>query len=87
MTELCERMAFYGFQGSLVLYFTKELKYASGDADMQTSLWNGVCYITPLLGGWIADSYTGRYTAIMIFINIYLVGMIMVSITAVPNLR
>jgi hypothetical protein len=36
----------------------------------QYSLWSGVCYVTPLLGGWIADSYLGRYRSIMLFSSV-----------------
>jgi len=75
-------MAFYGFQGSLVLFMTRVLHYSSGSADVQASIWNGFCYITPLLGGWLADSKMGRFNAIMTFISIYMVGMILVSLSA-----
>jgi len=81
-SEFCERMAFYGFQGSLVLFMTRVLHYSSGSADVQASIWNGFCYITPLLGGWLADSKMGRFNAIMTFISIYMVGMILVSLSA-----
>lgn len=32
----------------------------NAEADTQYALWSGVCYVTPLLGGWIADSYLGE---------------------------
>jgi len=33
--------------------------------------WSGTCYITPLLGAFLADSYLGRYWTIAIFSIIY----------------
>lgn len=81
-SEFCERMAFYGFQGSLVLFLTRVLHYSTGSADVQASIWNGFCYLTPLLGGWLADSKMGRFNAIMTFISIYMVGMVLVSLSA-----
>ena len=33
----------------------------------------GTCYITPLLGAWLADSLWGRYKTILVFSVIYLV--------------
>lgn len=33
----------------------------NADADTQFALWSGVCYVMPLLGGWVADSYLGGY--------------------------
>jgi dipeptide/tripeptide permease len=35
---------------------TRELGMTSGAADTQSSIWNGVCYLTPLLGGWYVSS-------------------------------
>ena len=32
----------------------------------------GTCYITPLLGAWLADSHWGRYKTILVFSTIYL---------------
>ncbi|CAN0096855.1 unnamed protein product, partial [Laminaria digitata] len=45
--------------GSLVLLFERELRMTNADADTQFALWSGVCYVMPLAGGWIADSYLG----------------------------
>jgi dipeptide/tripeptide permease len=85
VTEFCERLAFYGFAGSLVLFFQTELGYSNAVSDVQFSAWSGICYITPLLGGYIADTYLGRYKTILIFCCIYLVGLIMVVIGSAPG--
>ena len=58
--EFCERLAFYGFQGSLLMFMTKELGLQSGDAATQSAMFSGMCYITPLIGGIVADSFLGR---------------------------
>lgn len=34
---------------------------SNADADTQFALWSGVCYVMPLVGGWVADSYLGGY--------------------------
>ena len=59
-----------------------KLGFSNAGAATQMSVWNGVCYLTPLLGGVIADTYTGRYKAILIFICIYFVGMLGVCVCA-----
>lgn len=33
--------------------------------------WAGTCYITPLIGAFLADSYLGRYWTISIFMMVY----------------
>eukprot|EP01040_Poterioochromonas_malhamensis_P014576 gene14576-16151_t len=85
VTEFCERLAYYGFAGSLVLFFQTQLNYSNAEADVQYSAWSGFCYVTPLLGGYIADTYLGRYQTILLFCSIYLVGLIMVVIGSIPG--
>lgn len=43
-----------------MLLFETELGMTNEAADAQYALWSGVCYVTPLLGGWVADSYLGE---------------------------
>lgn len=66
VTEFCERLAYYGFAGSLVLFFQTQLGMTNAEADVQYSAWMGMCYVTPLIGGYIADTYLGRYYAILV---------------------
>lgn len=40
---------------------------------MQLNLFEGTCYLTPLLGAWLADSLWGRYKTIIVFSAIYFV--------------
>lgn len=47
------------------------MKLSAGASSIQTSLFSGTCYLTPLLGAWLADGYWGRYMTIMIFSIIY----------------
>lgn len=37
----------------------------------QLNLFEGTCYLTPLLGAWLADSLWGRYKTIIVFSVIY----------------
>ena len=85
VTEFCERLAYYGFAGSLVLFFQNELTLSNSAADVQYQAWAGACYVTPLIGGYIADKYLGRYWTIIIFCVIYCVGLAMVVIFSAPG--
>jgi peptide/histidine transporter 3/4 len=70
VTEFCERLAYYGFAGSLVLFFQTQLGFSNAEADVQYSYWSGACYVTPLVGGYIADTYLGRYKAILVSFHV-----------------
>ena len=55
------------------------------DADVQYQAWAGVCYLTPLIGGLVADKYLGRYWTIMLFCAIYAVGLALVVVFSAPG--
>lgn len=85
--EFCERLAFYGLSTNLVIYLTRIMGQDSGFAAVQLNLFEGTCYLTPLLGAWLADSLWGRYRTILVFSTIYFLGMVMLALTAwIPSL-
>ncbi|CAN1150700.1 Protein NRT1/ PTR FAMILY 8.2 [Linum perenne] len=86
--ECCERLAYYGMSSNLVLYFKNRLNQSSATATKNNSDWSGTCYITPLLGAFLADAYLGRYWTIAGFSIIYVFGMTLLAMSAsVPGLR
>ncbi|KAK4418964.1 protein NRT1/ PTR FAMILY 8.1 [Sesamum alatum] len=44
--------------------------------------WSGTCYVTPLLGAFLADAYLGRYWTIATFSTIYVFGMTILTLSA-----
>ncbi len=85
VTEFCERLSYYGVGGSLVLLFQSHLNYTNAQADNAYAIWSGLCYCAPLLGGWLADSYLGRFKTIGVFSGIYLVGLLVLIIGVLPR--
>jgi POT family proton-dependent oligopeptide transporter len=43
------------------------------------------CYVTPLLGAYIADTYLGRYNTVCVAVVIALIGHILLVVAAVPG--
>ncbi|KAM7496475.1 hypothetical protein LguiA_020889 [Lonicera macranthoides] len=86
--ECCERLAYYGMSSNLLLYFKYHLNQHSATASQNLSNWSGTCYITPLIGAFVADSYLGRYWTIASFSIIYVIGMTLLTLSAsVPGLK
>ncbi|GAA0155306.1 hypothetical protein Leryth_020470 [Lithospermum erythrorhizon] len=81
-TECCERLAFYGMSSNLVVYMTQQLNFSNVDAATSVNNWAGTCYLTPLIGAFIADAYLGRYKTIASFSSIYVIGMVMLTLSA-----
>lgn len=87
-TEGCERLAYYGIATNLVTYLTNKLHEGNVSAARNVTTWQGTCYLTPLIGAVIADSYWGRYWTIAGFSTIYFIGMCTLTLSAsVPGLK
>ena len=71
--ELGERLAFYGIMSNMVIYMTRVMHYDPAFASVQLMLFEGTCYLTPILGAWLADSRWGRFKCILVFSIIYFV--------------
>jgi POT family proton-dependent oligopeptide transporter len=66
LTEMWERFSYYGMRALLVLYLVNALDYERGDALALYGLYTGLVYLTPLLGGALADRYLGKRRAAVI---------------------
>ncbi|PIA60804.1 hypothetical protein AQUCO_00300374v1 [Aquilegia coerulea] len=80
--EFCERLAYYGMSTNLVNYLQHRYNMGTASAANAVLLWSGTCYITPLVGAFLADAYFGRYWIIAVFSMIYVFGMAMLTSTA-----
>lgn len=69
--ECCERLAYYGMSTNLVNYLKSRLNRRNVAAVNNVTNWSGTCYVTPLLGAFLADAYLGRYWTIASFSIIY----------------
>ncbi|CAI9106916.1 OLC1v1006163C1 [Oldenlandia corymbosa var. corymbosa] len=86
--ECCERLAYYGMSSNLVLYFKHRLGQHNETAANNVSNWSGTCYITPLIGAFLADAYLGRFWTIACFSIIYVLGMTLLTLSAsIPGLK
>lgn len=86
LNEFCERFSFYGLRTILIIYLTQFIKMNDNSA---TALFHGftmLCYFTPILGAILADGYIGLYRTIVSVSFIYLIGEIILTITAMKPL-
>ncbi|MEM6907265.1 MAG: oligopeptide:H+ symporter [Pseudomonadota bacterium] len=63
--EMWERFSFYGMRALLTLYLTKHWLYSDGSANLIYGAYGSLVYITPVLGGWLADRYLGQRKAVL----------------------
>ncbi|MED6122864.1 hypothetical protein PIB30_043875 [Stylosanthes scabra] len=82
-TFFCERLAYYGIASNLVTYLTTRLHQGPVSAARNVTTFQGTCYLTPLIGSFFADAYWGRYRTIVVFYGIYLIGICILTLSAI----
>lgn len=80
--EFAERCSYYGMRAILFMYLTSVLLYADTAASPIYSWFKQACYFLPLVGGYIADRWLGRYWTIVGFSVPYVAGHFVLGI---PN--
>jgi len=65
-TEMWERFNFYGMRALLTLFLVNSLLMKEEEASLIYGGFLGLCYLTPMLGGFIADRYLGNRNCILL---------------------
>jgi len=70
-TEMWERFSYYGMRALLVLYLTQSvleggMGFSEENATLLYGFFTGLVYMTPIIGGWLADKYLGQRHSITI---------------------
>ena len=63
--EMWERFSFYGMRALLIFYLTQHWLYSDGESTVIYGAYGSLVYITPVLGGWLADRYIGQRKAVL----------------------
>lgn len=66
VTEMWERFSYYGMRAIFVLFMVKALMMDKAVASGIYGSYTGLVYLTPLIGGYIADRYWGNRRSIML---------------------
>jgi len=57
VTEMWERFSYYGMRALFVLFMAKAMLFDKAFASQIYGSYTGLVYLTPLLGGYMADRY------------------------------
>ncbi len=66
VTEMWERFSYYGMRAIFVLFMAKALLFDKSLGSQIYGSYTGLVYLTPLLGGYMADRYWGNRKSIII---------------------
>src|SRR5882672_2128882 len=65
--ELAERASYYGMRTLLALYMIDVLGFSEAAGTTVMKAFMAACYLTPFVGGWVAEKYLGRYKTILYY--------------------
>ncbi|MBJ3813357.1 MFS transporter [Shimwellia pseudoproteus] len=78
--QIWEYFSFYGMRAILILYLTHQLGYSDSNAITLFSAYASLVYITPILGGWIADRLLGNRFAVLLGAVLMTLGHIVLGL-------
>jgi POT family proton-dependent oligopeptide transporter len=80
-TEMWERFGYYGMRAVLVLYLVEHFVFADRVANGLYGAFTSLVYLTPLVGGFIADQYIGSKKAVKTGAILMSIGYLMLAFT------
>jgi POT family proton-dependent oligopeptide transporter len=85
-TELWERYGFYVVQSLLALYLAIHFKWSDSEIYRLVGSFTAITYLSPFVGGFIADKYLGQKISILLGGAILAIGYLLLSLTQQINL-
>jgi proton-dependent oligopeptide transporter, POT family len=78
--EMWERFSYYGMRALLIFYLTKHWLFSDSESGIIYGAYTALVYITPVLGGYLADKYLGQrkavlYGAVLLTFGHFLMGV------------
>ncbi|MDB5263426.1 MAG: peptide transporter [Adhaeribacter sp.] len=88
-TEMWERFSYYGMRALLTLYLISEISkgglgWTSAEAGQLYGIYTGLVYVTPIIGGYLADKFLGYRSAVIIGGLLMALGHASLAIDALP---
>jgi POT family proton-dependent oligopeptide transporter len=81
-TEMWERFNFYGMRTILTLFIVNALMMSEEQSSLIYGGFLGLCYLTPMLGGFIADRFLGNRLCIMLGGLLMATGQMLLFVSA-----
>jgi proton-dependent oligopeptide transporter, POT family len=63
--EMWERFSYYGMRALLIFYLTKHWLFSDKQSSVIYGAYTALVYITPVIGGYLADRYLGQRKAVL----------------------
>lgn len=81
VTEMWERFSYYGMRALFVLYMTKALLFDKAYSSQIYGSYTGLVYLTPMIGGYVADRYWGNRHSIIVGALLMAIGQFLMFLS------
>ena len=78
--EMWERFSYYGMRALLIFYLTKHWLFDDSKSNLIYGAYTSLVYITPVLGGYLADRYLGQRKAVLFGAVLLTIGQFMMAV-------
>ncbi|XP_031552474.1 solute carrier family 15 member 4-like [Actinia tenebrosa] len=82
LTIMLERAAYYGILSNLALFLSDDLELSQVVTVVSVFMFTGMAWLMCTVGGVVGDSYTGRFKAILGSFIIYIIGALLLELSA-----
>ena len=65
LAEMWERFSYYGMRALLIFYLVQHWLFTDSEASIIYGAYTALVYITPVVGGYLADQYLGQRKAVL----------------------
>jgi len=65
LAEMWERFSYYGMRALLIFYLVQHWMFSDSEASVIYGAYTALVYITPVVGGYLADRYLGQRKAVV----------------------
>jgi len=83
-TEMWERFSYYGMRALLMLYMLNYLRWSQKEASEIYKIYTSLVYVTPILGGYLADRWLGNRLAVIIGAALMSIGHFLMAFEEYP---
>jgi len=83
-TEMWERFSFYGMKSLLIFYLVQHWMFDDGASAGLVATYGSLVYLTPILGGAIADRYLGFRRSVIFGAALLAIGHLLMTVEGTP---
>ena len=86
VVEMCERLCYYSLTGTQKFLLQSVFQYDNTSSSALTNIFSMIVYGSCIFGGWIADSFWGRFKTIAVGGTVYVIGAYIGALATLPSI-